>query len=114
MVEVTIKHDGIIIGQIFMDREGEDIRDHGTYRVKYLIERGAATGLSNRILHSFPRKEYNAFGLLKLALEALNEKELKLERDFDPDEAPVSADMERRQHPALRAIQAGLRGLHNH
>lgn len=107
MIEVDIKLDGKTIGNIKIIRQPSPERGNqfGDYEVRYVIERGEATGLHKRFILHFPRKQYNVFALLLQALNTLNEKDLKLERDFDPDKAPVSTDVARRLGRTVQAIQ---------
>lgn len=81
--------------------------DSADYSIKYAVERGMAVGIHRRNIYGFPRKKYNALALVLQALNTLEPKELELEDDFDPDEAPVSSDMARRLRRALRQIQGG-------
>jgi hypothetical protein len=112
MIEVEIKNDGVTLATIEITRMptrprlvSEEPNEFSDYKIHYKIERGTAAGLHKRIIYGFPRKYYNVFALVLQSLNALNEKDLKLERDFDPDEAPVSTDMARRFDRALRPIQ---------
>lgn len=84
-------------------------QEHGNYSVKYAVERGMAVGVHQRGIDEFPRKRYNVLALLLQALNTLSPKELELEDDFDPDEAPVSTDLARRFRGALRSLQGGER-----
>lgn len=126
MIEALILHNDEPIAKIRITRQGgftgftlsgEHI-DLADYSVEFAVERGTAVGLHTRNIFGFPRRELNVLALLRLALENLDEKELKLERDFDPDapeaEAPVSADLARRLNRTVREIQAGLSRLHYH
>jgi len=86
---------------------GYEKDDTAEYSIKYAVERGMAVGIHKRIIYGFPRKRYNVLALLLQALNTLEPKELELEDDFDPDEAPVSTDMARRLRRALRSLQGG-------
>jgi hypothetical protein len=119
MLEVTFTINGKKIGVIEIQRLGSSLRNEtdqpgefADYSIKYMVERGDAIGMHKRVIYGFPRKYYNVFALCLQALNALNEKDLELERDFDPDqesEAPVPTDMARGLGRALQAIQGRLR-----
>lgn len=113
MIEVIINKNGEQIGYIEIANL-TSLGPTGDYAVKYAVERGSAVGVHTRWINNFPRKKYNVFALVLQALNTLTEKELELERDFDPDqaEAPVSSDVARRFDRAVRSIQAGFSGLH--
>jgi hypothetical protein len=115
MIEVIINKNGEQIGYIEIANLSS-LGPNGDYLVKYAVERGSAVGLHSRMIHDFPRKHYNVFALVLQALNTLTEKELELERDFDPDqaEAPVSSDVARRFRGAVRSIQAGFSRRDNH
>lgn len=113
MIEVEIKVDGVKIGEIEIRNAGGTL-EAGDYICHYIVNRGTAVGAAIRTVHDFPRKRLNVFGLLRLALESLDEKELELERDFDPDETTISTDLAWRFDRALREIQARISRLHNH
>jgi hypothetical protein len=114
MIEVEVRANGVKLADIKIRNAGGTL-EHGDYICHYTVSRGSALGAAVRTLHSFPRKRLNSLGLLRLALEALDEKELELERDFDPDaEAAVSTDMVRGFNPAFTALSSWLSGLHHH
>lgn len=123
MIEVYIVQDGEPLGHIELqhierDYSAVDFKsDWSDYTVRYAVNRGDGTfGAHNRVIYGFPRKYYNVFALVLQGLTALNEKDLKLERDFDldADEATVPADLARRLRRALPAIQAKFSRLHHH
>lgn len=113
MIEVKITKDGQPIAHMEIkhipDVEPVDLPNWATYKIKYAVERGTAVGMHTRTIYGFPRKYYNVLALVLQALNALSEKELKLEHNFDPDEASVSTDLARKQRGALREIQAWFR-----
>lgn len=107
MIEVEIKLNGEILARMEIKSESLAEEDLADYSVKYAVERGSAIGLHKRMLYGFPRKRYNALALLRQALMTLEEKELELERGFDPDatnENDRSADLARRLGRALRSL----------
>lgn len=118
MIEVFIVHDGEPLGHIEIknvtpaDKPTWD--EFADYTVRYGVDRGTAVGVHSRVLYGFPRKYYNVFALVLQALNSLDEKELKLERDYDIDspEAAVSSDLARRLSGVVREIQAGFSRLH--
>lgn len=112
LIEVFIVKDDLPLAKIEIRNESKLTTELADYSVKYAVERGSAVGLHNRWINSFPRKQYNVLALVRQALLTLEAKELKLERDFDPDEATVSTDMARRLGGALREIQARFSRLH--
>jgi hypothetical protein len=115
MIEVLIlKNDQPIAKIEIKNVEPNSNTDYADYSVRFAVERGSAVGLHRRLFFSFPRKQLNALALVRQALMTLDEKELQLERDFDPDEAPVSPDLARRLGGAVREIQAGFSRLYHH
>lgn len=113
MIEVIINKNGEQIGYIEIVNLSS-AGPVGDYAVKYAVERGSAVGMHTRMIHAFPRKQYNVFALVLQALNTLTEKELELERDFNPDEASVSSDVARRFRGAVRSIQAGFSRRDHH
>lgn len=120
MIEVKIEKDGVLIGHIELNRfhdgpqvSQEDEGDFDSYRVVYRVWRGAQAA-HRRVIYGFPRRYYNVFALVLQALNALNEKDLKLERDYNPDEAPVSADMAGGLDPTVREIPSRQRKRDHH
>lgn len=120
MIEVKIEKDGVLIGHMQIDRfhdqpqqSKEKVGDFDSYRVIYRIWRGAQ-GAHRRVIYGFPRRYYNVFALVLQALSALNEKDLKLERDYDLSEAPVSADMAGGLDPTMRTLSSGKRKRDHH
>jgi len=71
----------------------EGAGEFGEYSVRFVVDTGEGFATYQRAVRGFPRKKYNALGLLRLALESLDEKELTL--DADPD-ARRSPDLARR------------------
>jgi len=67
--------------------------EYGDYSVQIAVNTGAGVAMYQRAVHNFPRKRFNVLGLMKIALDTLNEKELYL--DADPD-APSTSDLARR------------------
>ena len=114
MIEVLVLKNSQPIAKVEIKNVETNEDDTADYSVRFAVERGSAVGLHRRLIFRFPRKRLNALALVRLALESLNEKELELERDFDPDEAPVSPDMARGFRAALREIQGGFSRLHHH
>jgi hypothetical protein len=108
LIEVDIRLNGEPLGHIKILNVTERVTEFADYKVEFRVERGTALGAHKRMIYGFPRKQYNVFALILQALNTLNEKDLKLERDFDPDQAIVPADMARRLGEALREIQARL------
>lgn len=95
MIEVSVKKDGEEIAHLRIENitpERSVVDGFADYKVKYAVERGAAVGTHTRIIYGFPRRYYNVLGLVLQSLNALNEKDLKLERDFDPDETPATTN----------------------
>lgn len=114
MIEALVFKNGEPVAKV--EIKNIHVHEDGTadYQVRFGVERGSAVGLHRRLVFRFPRKRLNVLALLRLSLETLNEKELELERDFDPDEAPVSPDLARRLGGAMREIQAGFSRLYRH
>ena len=106
MIEVDIKLDGVLLGRIEIkniDPPKPEYPDNSDYQIIFRVERGDAIGAYRRFIHNFPRKKINVLGLLLQALKTLHEPELRLEREFDPDETPFSTALARQirgtQHP---------------
>lgn len=114
MIEVLVLKNSQPMARV--EIKNVETHEDGTadYSVRFGVERGSAVGLHRRLIFGFPRKRLNALALVRLALESLNEKELELERGFDPDEAPVSSDVVGGFRGALREIQGGFSRLHRH
>lgn len=122
MIEVHVSKNGEPIAHIEIKNETSQIvqelhgatHEYADYTVKYAVERGSAVGLHTRWIYAFPRKEFNALALVRQALNTLDEKELRLERNFDPDapEATVSSDLARRLNRPMREIQARFSRLY--
>lgn len=55
------------------------------YSVDITVDRQGAVGMYRRVVYGFPHNEYNALGLLRLALHTLDTEELRLEH---PTPAP--------------------------
>lgn len=109
MIEVDIKLNGELLGHIKIVNMTKKVTEFADYKIEFRVERGTAIGAHRRMIYGFPRKYYNVFALVLQALNTLNEKDLKLERDFDPDEATVPADVARRLGRAVQAIQGRKR-----
>lgn len=99
MIHVRVdKDDGQELARIQIhniERHPDSTADYG---VRFVVERGAAVGMHMRVVHCFPRNEYNALALVRQALATLEEEELKLEQSGDP------RDMARKQRRALPKI----------
>lgn len=95
MLRVIIqKSNGHELARIDIENVTRTRTEHGDYSVQFAVDTGDGNlAMYQRRVENFPRKRYNVLGLLRLALSALDEKELTL--DTDPD-APGSPDMERR------------------
>lgn len=112
MIEVIIKNDGRQMAHIrikkvkAMQRTPEEKPgEFADYKINYQVDRGTGAGMHVRMIYGFPRKYFNVLALVLQSLNALNEKDLKLERDFDPDETSVPADVARGLRRAVRQIQ---------
>jgi hypothetical protein len=114
MIEVIILKNGEPLATV--EIKNVQVHSDGTadYRVLFAVERGSAVGIHRRPIFRFPRKRLNALALLRQALNTLDEKELELERDFNPDETTVSTDLARRLRGAMREIQREVSRLHRH
>lgn len=95
MIEVTItsKSGTHELGKIRIENLSEVSAEHGDYTVQFAVDTGAGWATYQRSVHNFPRKQFNVLGLLRLALDTLDEKELTL--DADPD-ARSSSSVARR------------------
>jgi hypothetical protein len=82
VIEVKITCKGSDLGLVRISNI--DMNKDGTadYVVEIIVERGDSIGIHNRVIHSFPRSEYNVLGLLKQALETLSEEEFRFSGDF--------------------------------
>lgn len=70
-----------------------DNSELGNYSIQFGVDTVAGFAIYQRSVDNFPRKRYNVLGLLKIALDTLEEKELTL--DADPD-ARRTSDLARR------------------
>lgn len=115
MIDVYVCINGEPLAQIEIQNiSSSDDLEYSDYTVRYAVDRGSALGTHSRLIHGFPRKRYNAFALIAVALNTLSQKELELERDFDPDspEAAIPSALARRLSGTVRQIQAGFSRLH--
>lgn len=113
MIEVLVLKNSQPIAKIEIQNVETNEDDTADYSVRFAVERGSAVGLHRRLIFQFPRKRLNALGLVRQALQTLEEKELELERDFDPDQTSVSPNLAGGFSGALREIQAGFSRLHH-
>lgn len=94
MIEVTVKMKG---GKHELARiritKVENRGDLADYSVQLAVDTGVGPAIYQRAVFNFPRKDLNILALIRLALETLEEKELKL--DGDPDTSHPS-DLARR------------------
>lgn len=122
MIEVFIVHDGEPLAHIEIERV-DDYFELGSqhppmadYRVRFGVDRGSAVGVSSRMVHAFPRRKFNVFGLVRLVLDTLNEKEFLLESDYDIDssETSVPKGLARGLRGRVQEVQARFGRLHHH
>ena len=104
LVTITNPATGTELGRIEVQNLQTGVGEVADYSVKFGVERGTAVGMHKRMIYGFPRKKYNVLALLRQALETLNEKELELERDFDPDAADRSPNLARKIRGARRKV----------
>ena len=92
MIEVVIKSSRKELARIKIENISE--KSHfADYSVQFAVDNGnGELAMYQRSVYGFNRKRFNALALLRLALEALNEKELSL--DGDPD-TTVQSDLAR-------------------
>lgn len=68
---------------------------YGDYSLEFAVNTIDGVAIYQRSVYAFPRKEYNVLGLMKLALETLDEKELSLDGDPDGPDARHSSNLAR-------------------
>lgn len=85
MIEVNIKtSDGQHeLARITIEKQPSDKKEYGDYSLRFAVDTGEGFATYQRSAYNFPREKYNVLGLIKLALETLEEKELTL--DAKPD-----------------------------
>jgi hypothetical protein len=100
MIEVTITHvgSGVELGRVTI--ENVQMNDDGSadYSVRFGVDRHDAFGVHQRGIFGFPRKRYNAFGLLLQALNTLDPGELELEAEADIDGSSNTT------HPSIKRL----------
>lgn len=85
MIEVNItskggKHE---LGRVTIENMETGTLEKADYSVEFGVDTAEGFAVYQRAIYSFPRKQYNVLGLLRLALSTLEEEELTL--DGDPD-----------------------------
>lgn len=93
VVKITDDKDGRELGVVRIERMGFSSSEFEDYSVQLGVDTGEGLATYQRSVEHFPRKKYNVLGLLRLALDTLEEKELTL--DADPD-AGHSSNLVRR------------------
>jgi hypothetical protein len=95
MIEVIIKSGRKELGRITLENLGP-AAEFGDYTAQFGVDTGEGWAVYQRGVEHFPRRRYNVLGLLRIALSALEEKELTLDADPDSDTARRSSDLARR------------------
>lgn len=84
MITIKISSQSKELGQIRLEQM-QSLEDTSDWVVEFGIDRGdGALGLHSRMVHSFPHKQFNVLGLLKIALLTLTAEELSLESETGP------------------------------
>lgn len=100
-LEISIKKGRTELARIKITNISHTVSEHGDYSVHFAVDTGEGFAVYQRRVERFPRKRYNVLALLRLALSALEEKDLTL--DTDPD-ARHSSDMARRLPRSLPEV----------
>ena len=99
MIDVSIKFKGgAELGHIRIENMETGTAELGDYSVEFGVDIAEGFAVYQRAIYSFPRKDYNVLGLLRLALSTLEEKELTL--DGDPDRPNPSGNARLSRHLA--------------
>jgi hypothetical protein len=108
-IKVTTHNGETELAKMEIERVGGN-RWSGNYTVRIVVNRGKRSfGIHQRGFDYFSRIEYNVLGLIRQALNTLDEKELRLESDVS------STDMEREERGALPALPGKTEGsVHHH
>lgn len=94
MITVTIKSGRKELARIQIENMDGIVSEFADYSAQFAVDTGdGGLAMYQRRIDQFPRRRYNVLGLLRLALSALDEKDLTL--DADPD-ARRSSNLERR------------------
>lgn len=83
MIEVIIRSGRKELGRIRIENVTATAAEYGDYAAQFGVDTGDGWAVYQRRVEHFPRKRYNVLALLRLALSALEEKDLSL--DTDPD-----------------------------
>lgn len=111
MIEVKAYHDGIEIARLKFTKIGEGPFMHADYDVEIAVERlgpQRAVGLYRRRINRHPRLRENVLGLLRSALDELEDEEIRLDDHTRPQ------DLARRVGRLGTTIQAWSSRLHHH
>lgn len=97
MIEVSITDDS---GEELAHIRIEKLLDRGDgtadYSIKFGVDTADGFAVYQRSIDVYPRTKYNVLGLLRLALSALDEKELFLDGDPDQPRSSRNARASRR------------------
>lgn len=95
MIEVSMMLGGGELAHVRIENMDDALAnpEYGDYSIQFAVHTGEGVAMYQRSVYNFPRKQFNALALLKIALETLTEKELTL--DLDPD-ARGSSNLARR------------------
>ena len=85
MIEVIIKSGRKELGRIKIEHLSGSEATFGDYSIQFGVDTGEGFAVYQRSVDHFPRKRYNVLALLRIALSALEEKELTLDADPDQD-----------------------------
>lgn len=88
MIEVVIRSGRKELGRIRLENVTATPTEYGDYTVQFGVDTGEGWAVYQRKVEHFARKRYNVLGLIRLALSALEEKELSLDTDPDARSSP--------------------------
>lgn len=94
-VKITSKDGTHELGRIKIENMLTGTLDEADYSIEFGVDTAEGFAVYQRAVYSFPRKDYNVLGLLRLALSTLEEKELKLDGDPDAPRSPRDARLSR-------------------
>jgi hypothetical protein len=99
MLTVSVKVNDLEVAIVEIKNVQTNEDGTANYVATFEVDRMGARGRHRRRLFGFPRTQYNALGLLKLALDSLDPRDLELETD-----GTGTSDLARRQRGAGPAL----------
>ena len=85
MIKVILIGEEGELGKITLEKITDHPDGSADYSARFAVDRVGAVGMHQRVIHGFPRTEYNVLALLLQALNTLEPEELSLESTATPD-----------------------------